>query len=514
MAATTKKASTPRTQRMKMRILVVFAMSSGPAWSGHIVHGVSRLRRVRRGLLAAMVIGCVPALVSSFAPIASAGTPAAPLGVTWMKGFSAPGTPARYNDVGVIRIGPSNAKNVLVLEPGTSAAGAYFVPLAKWIVSKTSGWQVWSVERRENLLEDQFELNLAKEGKATAAQLFDYYLGYIKDSSITRHFQSIPTSSVEFAKQWGMNVAVQDLHIVINAAKRLGGKVVLGGHSLGGSVVTAYATWDFNGKAGADALAGLVYIDGGSAPSAISAEQATQTLQALDVPSVTPWLAFGGIAAPYAGLFNATGSLAALLFPNQPSLGQTSGLLPSDIVPAVRVTNLGQYGYALNASTSPPSLLAAQAHLGRGLTASGPIRGWNGAGALTPIRRFATMFSGYPMKNVDGTEWYFPQRLTDDSRAVDNGNANPAQAVLDVDATMGHALPKNLLIYAFGARLGGASVLADAQLLARQSGIPQGNLTLVNRQSTYSHNDPAGAYSNNVFFVHLVPFLKRISSHG
>jgi pimeloyl-ACP methyl ester carboxylesterase len=149
-----------------------------------------------------------------------------------------------------------------------------------------------------------------------------------------------------------MNVAVQDLHIVINAAKRLGGKVVLGGHSLGGSVVTAYATWDFNGKAGADALAALVYIDGGSAPGAVSAQQATQTLQALDAPSVTPWLAFGGIAAPYAGLFNATGSLSALLFPNQPSLGQTSGLLPSDIVPAVRVTNLGQYGYA-----STPRLL-------------------------------------------------------------------------------------------------------------------------------------------------------------
>ena len=54
-----------------------------------------------------------------------------------------------------------------------------------------------------------------------------------------------------------MNVAVQDLHVVIGAAKKLGGKVVLGGHSLGGSVVTAYATWDFGGHAGADQLAGL-----------------------------------------------------------------------------------------------------------------------------------------------------------------------------------------------------------------------------------------------------------------
>jgi hypothetical protein len=68
-----------------------------------------------------------------------------------MKGFAAPGTPPKYNKVGVIKIGPASAKNVLVLEPGTSAGATYFVPLAKWIVSKTKGWQVWSVERRENL---------------------------------------------------------------------------------------------------------------------------------------------------------------------------------------------------------------------------------------------------------------------------------------------------------------------------------------------------------------------------
>jgi len=465
-----------------------------------------------------VALGGLSVLAGGWVPVAAAGAASGPavtpLGVTWMRGFAAPGTPGRYNRVGVIKIGPTTAKNVLVLEPGTSAGSAYFVPLARWIVSRTSGWQVWSVERRENLFEDQSELNLAKAGKATAAQLFDYYLGYLKDPSITHHFESIPTSNVEFAKQWGMNVAVQDLHLVIGAARRLGGKVVLGGHSLGGSVVTAYATWDFNGRAGADGLAGLVYIDGGSAPSALSAQQASQTLAALEVPSASPWLAFGGISAPYAGLFVATGSLSALRFGNQPSLGQTSGLLPADIVPPVRVTNLGQFGYALNASTSPPSLLAAQAHLGLGLTLSGPLHGWNGAGALTPITRFATMFSGYPMMSVDGSEWYFPQRLTDDTGAVDNGNANPAQGVLDVDATMGHALPKRLLIYAFAARLGGADVLADAALLAQQSGIPPGNLTLVNRQSTYSHNDPAGAYPANAFFAHLVPFLHRVSAGG
>jgi pimeloyl-ACP methyl ester carboxylesterase len=447
-------------------------------------------------------------------PSAGAAAPASatPLHVTWMQGYAAPGTPTQYDKVGVIKVGSSGARNVLVLEPGTSAAAAYFVPLAKWIVSKASGWQVWSVQRRENLLEDQSELNLYKKHKATSTQLFDYYLGYLKQPGITHHYQPVADSTVEFAKQWGLNVAVQDLHVVIDAAKKLGGKVVLGGHSLGGSVVTAYATWDFDGHAGADQLAGLVYIDGGSGPSPISAQAATQTLQALDAPGASPWLAFGGIAAPYAGLFEATGAAAALLDPNAPSLGQTSGLLPSEIVPPVRVTNLGQYGYALNAATSPASLLAAQGHLGQGIAAEGPIHGWDGAGALTPISRFATMFAGAGVENANGTEWYFPQRLTDDTAAVDDGNANPAQSVLDVDATMGHQLPKNLLIYAFGARLGGASVPEDAQILARQSGIPMGNLTLANYQSTYSHNDPAGAYPNNAFFERLIPFLGRVSA--
>jgi len=139
--------------------------------------------------------------------------------------------------------------------------------------------------------------------------------------------------------------------------------------------------------------------------------------------------------------------------------------------------------------------------------------GWDGTGALTPIKRFATMFSGAGIMNVDGTEWYFPQRLTDDTGAVDNGNANPAQSVLDFEATMGHDLPKDLLIYAFGARLGGVAVLDAAQLLAQQSHIPMSNLTLVNRQSSYAQNDPAGAYPANVFFDRLVPFLERVSSH-
>ncbi len=404
---------------------------------------------------------------------------------------------------------------MLVLEPGTSAGATYFVPLAQWIVSKSTGWQVWSVERRENLLEDQSELNLFKQHKVTSTQLYDYYLGYLKDKSVTPHYQPIADSTVAFAKQWGMNVAVQDLHVVIGAAKKLGGKVVLGGHSLGGSVVTAYATWDFDGHAGADDLAGLVYIDGGSGthagerpgrdPDAADARRA-------DAPA--PGSPSAGSPRPTPGSSRPPARPRHWLTRTRRRWGRASGLLPPSIVPPVPVTNVGQYGYALNAATSPPNLAAAQAHLGKGLDPNGPVHGWDGTGALTPIDRFATMFSGAGIQSADGTEWYFPQRLTDDTAAVDNGNANPAQAVLGVNATMGHQLPKDLLIYAFGAQLGGPAVPADAQDLGPAIGHPRGQSDAGQLPEHLLAQRPGRRLPDNAFFDRLIPFLDKVATQS
>jgi hypothetical protein len=454
----------------------------------------------------------VIAIAALVGALVGASASAAPLKVTWMGGAHAPGTPARYDKVGVLRIGPRTASNVLVLEPGTSAGSAYFAPLARWIVSRDPGWQVWAVERRENLLEDQSVLDEAKRGTASATTLYDYYQGYLSDPSITPHMQPVPDASVPFAKKWGMAVAVGDLHRVIERARSLGGRVVLGGHSLGGGVVTAYATWNFAGKPGADQLSGLVYIDGGSFGAAESAAAARAALTQLNAPGTSPWDAFGGIPAPFAGLYSMVGSLSALIAPQAPSLGQSSGLLATfGLTPPVPVDNLAQFGYALNVGSSPPALIAAQAHLGTGITATGALRGWNGAGALTPIRRYATMMSGAGVANADGSEWYFPARLTLDVAGVGNGTASPAQRVLGLRSTLGRRLPHSLRIYGFGARLGGATILAEIRQLARQSGIPSRHLTLIDRHASYAHNDPAGAYPHNVFFSHLVTFLHTVA---
>jgi pimeloyl-ACP methyl ester carboxylesterase len=425
-----------------------------------------------------------------------------------IDGFKSPGTPAKYDKVGILKIGSPKARNVLVLNPGTSASAAYFAPLAKSIVAKAKNWQVWAVERRENLLEDQSMFDRAKAKKATPQQVFDYYLGWINNSSITSHVRLIPDGEVGYAREWGMNTEIQDLRRVVVRAKRLGGKVVVGGHSLGGSITSAYATWDFGGKPGARGLAGLVFIDGASSPTPMTASDAQQRLTDLDNGS--PWLSFGGIAAPFTGLFNTSGSLSVLLDPNSPSLGQASGLLPANIVPSIPVTNIGQYGYALDTETSPPNLAAAQGHLGH-LAASGDPRGWDDAGELTPIRRFAQMFSGWGLKGLDGTAWYHPLRLTIDAGAVAAGNVNPAQQVLGVHATHGDELPKSLRIYAFGAALGGTRVLDATRALATQSHIPSSHLVLVDRHTTYAHNDPNSASpSRNDFLKRLIPFLKKL----
>ncbi|MGH2864403.1 MAG: hypothetical protein ACRDJX_04045 [Solirubrobacteraceae bacterium] len=579
-----------------------------------------------------------------------------------------------------------------MLEPGTSAAAAYFVPFAKSLIAATPGWQVWAVERRENFLEDQQELTKYKFGELPAAlrnentgqdetpteQFFNYYLGYLQQDQAratkeaeaqieakvaaivtpqaealvrakvsqivaeevegyvieqvipqafaetdgeepafsediakdageyvathaeriaevqyqdaghylaenaerlqeegerigeelgaayaaenaqalaaeglqlgerifaelvarySNHYEPVPNSLVEFAKSWGMARTVEDLAVVVKQAKALGGKVVLGGHSLGGSVVTAYATWNFHGHPGAKGLSGLVYDDGGSGPASISSEaEAEEKLASLDAPGETPWLAFGGIPAPDLGLFSATGSTLTTVEPKGPSQLEKFAFLPEDLrAPAndTPATNEAGFGYSVNYKTSPTSLAAAQIHGGEGIEEAAEadgLHGWNGANALTPVSRYAEMLSGTGLREASGSEWYFPARLTLDTGAVNNGLPVPAQKPLGLHTTMGRDLKdvaphhSQLHILAIDSELdtllggGAGTTLTEAEALAAQNGIPASDMTLINRLDSYSHNDPAGALpeahegvEGNIFFKELKPFLEGIA---
>jgi pimeloyl-ACP methyl ester carboxylesterase len=428
--------------------------------------------------------------------------------------------PARYNRVRVIEHGPADAENVLVLVPGTSAGAAYFTPVALDIVDALDGWQVWSVDRRENLLEDHSRLEERVAGAATTQETFDYYLGWLGDDSISEHFEPVggpggDEASLDFARKWGMAVAIDDLHAVIEEAASLGGEVVLGGHSLGGSITVAYATWDFDGRAGAEDLAGIALIDGGSgAGQAPTVEEAQAELTELDSGSAFNDIV--GLGLPWAaGVFNALGSTATVLEPDEPSIGYASPLIPQNLKPPVAPTNAAQYGYALDTDTSPDGLELVQMHIGR-LADHGEPRGWVDD-ELVPVERAARMFSGLvegadgdESLGIDGTAWYHPRRLSIDSGAVNGGVENPAQAVLGVRAIHGTEL--HLPIYALETSFGAGRVLNGARLLAQQSGIPDRELTLVDESDRLTHTDPMGVEtSQNPLVETLVPFLQNIA---
>ncbi len=447
-------------------------------------------------------------LVAALALIAILPSSAGAVSVSFqrMAGYDAPNTPEGFDRVGVFKVGRERAGHVLILNPGTSASATYFVAAAKRITKQARNWQIWSVERRENLLEDHSMLDRRKTGPTTPRTVYEYYLGHLTDESIAEHFQTIPDSDVPFGREWGMRVAVEDLRHVVEAASKGGRTVAMGGHSLGGSITTAYATWDFDGAAGAEDLSGLAYIDGGSNPTPITDEQANESLAELEEGS--PWLAFGGIPAPFAGLYNLVGATLAREIPNEPSMLADFPLLPDNLRPPVRTTNEAGYGHAFDTETSPPSLAAAQVHAGR-LAASGDPRRWDRADELTPIQRLAAMLVGSRFVGHDGVAWYHPRRLTIDAGAVAAGNPNSAQSILDLRATHGDDL-RGLPIYAFAARLGGTRVLDAARALASQSRIPESELTLVDRKGTYAHLDPLSASPKNAFVDTVVPWLEAL----
>ena len=78
-----------------------------------------------------------------------------------IAGVESAGTPAKYNKVGILKVGSKKARNVLVLNPGTSASAAYFAPLAKERLANVKGWQVLGGRAAREPVEDHSVLDPA-----------------------------------------------------------------------------------------------------------------------------------------------------------------------------------------------------------------------------------------------------------------------------------------------------------------------------------------------------------------
>lgn len=430
-----------------------------------------------------------------------------------VPGVAVPGTPAQYDQVMVRRFGSPSATNVLVLVPGTLAGAGDFDIVGPYLAAHVPDLQVWAEMRREGALEDTSVLIDALHRKVSLQEVFNYYVGWLADPTISPHYQPLQAKQYGFVDDWGLAVAMGDLHDVIEMARDHGRRtVILGGHSLGGAEASIYPVWDFGGQGGYRDISGIVGIDGdaglasGFGQSLTSASDAEAALTKLAGGS--PWLDLLGFGLPWiSGAFAETGALAALLAPNAPSVGESFALLPTSLKPAVPATNAAQLGYAFDAATSPSGLSLIHLHSGH-LASSGSPRKWVDDGP-TPIEDLAFAFSQEPLGPVD---WYYPERLSIDTEAAVSLTQTPAADVLGLRLT--HLSQVNVPMYVIETSLGGTNnrVADAANAYKAQSHIP--SVDVVNRTSTYGHLDPLLATPlRNAFLQTVVPWIEHLHAY-
>jgi hypothetical protein len=168
------------------------------------------------------------------------------------------GAPAACNWIGYLRFrdrrGPrrrSRADAILVDMPGLLGGASLAESLASSVIRKAARrhrhFELWAIDRRANCLEDA-------RGLAAARRVHDYHVGldyYYHGRAIARRrFAGYRTSSnTPYVSEFGLARTMKDEYAVIargipNPAMRKR-KVFCGGHSLGGSLTGAFASWHF-----------------------------------------------------------------------------------------------------------------------------------------------------------------------------------------------------------------------------------------------------------------------------
>jgi hypothetical protein len=430
------------------------------------------------------------ALLASCAPTAAPSTslppslPAAQLATVRVERVEVPGYPEPHTPDGLDRAiylrysaaSSARPRAVVVFMPGLLGGASGFDRIARGLVSRDPSLEAWAVDRRSNLLEDHSLLVTAlAEGKGEAA--WNYY---VRDAGKPEGFQPVGAQAAAYAGYWGLAVTLGDLRAVIERARAVSDRVILAGHSLGASLVTQYAGWDFAGRAGWQDLAGLVLLDG--APGALGFERVDEDSyrNGLDgfFGARTPGIAAleGGQANPFLGTMGldafgfARSAAAALLASLDPHGDSPGGIVPypaSNLAAAlVQIDD----DYAL-VDIFSASAGRAEARLGanvlalfvrglEGLRAAsvvGPAEGKARVEWLAPapddpkeLTDPLDLVRSYHVGQADFAEWYFPVRLTLDVAAANLEAPEWARGNLPLTRLRGMPLPVLALVASRG----------------------------------------------------------------
>ena len=206
--------------------------------------------------------------------------------------------------------GPRKARRadaVVVLIPGFLGGAGSFDQVSRNAVREAGRRgkriEVWALDRRANCLEDHFGVRAAaRAGDVEPA--FDYY--YEGEEVEGRRFAGFKSpDEARFLEHFGLDRTVRDWYTILRreipGQKRRARKVICGGHSLGGPLTAAFASWDFDGNpdttkdAGYKQCRALVGLDttvdiGGSegGPSGAPGVPATAAAPYVNAPPLTP----------------------------------------------------------------------------------------------------------------------------------------------------------------------------------------------------------------------------------
>jgi hypothetical protein len=225
--------------------------------------------------------------------------------------------PARCDWITYLRFrhrrGPRKATRadaVVVLIPGFLGGAKSFDQLARNSVREAAASgrriEVWVLDRRANCLEDRHGIRAAARAGGIEPA-FDYYYGGREVDG--RRFPGFATpEEARFLEDFGLERTVRDWHTVLRrdypGRRRRAKRVICGGHSLGGPLTAAFASWDFDGDpetagdAGYNQCAGFVGLDttvelGGddgtpAGTGVISGTAQTGAAPFINVPPLTP----------------------------------------------------------------------------------------------------------------------------------------------------------------------------------------------------------------------------------
>ena len=205
----------------------------------------------------------------------------------------------------------TKAHSVIALMPGLLGGSNSLDLVARNAVraaaARKRNIEVWGMDRRSNCLEDLHGVQAADRAKSIQPA-FDYYYGG-KEVEGRRFAGFKSADEARFLEDFGLEGTVRDWHTVLTreipSREQRVKRLICGGHSLGGPITAAFASWDFDGNeettedAGYNQCSGFVGFDttveldgsgggaaGGGAATGLASQSGASPV--INAPPITP----------------------------------------------------------------------------------------------------------------------------------------------------------------------------------------------------------------------------------